>query len=116
MPQAARRDCGPQPRRAIAALDRRLAVSTKTLGVSIGEETGNGPYMQDAEMIAQELSLLGHKLEDVKKRLADVEKVNRRLEDARPGRLPFRRGSGVAVARPEPLTGPDFFAVPRRAP
>jgi hypothetical protein len=66
MPQAARRDCGPQPRRAIAALDRRLAVSTKTLGVSIGEETGNGPYMHDAEMIAQELSLLGHKLEDVK--------------------------------------------------
>jgi hypothetical protein len=82
MRQDARSDCGPQPRRAITAPDRTIAVSTKTLGVSIGEETGNGSYMHDAEMIAQELSLLGHKVEDVEKRLADVEKGNRRPEDA----------------------------------
>jgi hypothetical protein len=75
MRQAARRDCGPQPRGTIAAPDRTIAVSTKTLGVSIGEETGNGPYVHDAEMNAQELSFLGHKVEDVEKRLADVEKA-----------------------------------------
>ena len=33
-------------------------------------------------MIAQELSALGHKLDDVDKRLAAVEKVNTRLEEA----------------------------------
>ena len=33
-------------------------------------------------MIAQELSALGHRLDDLDKRLADVEKVNQRLEDA----------------------------------
>ena len=33
-------------------------------------------------MIAQELSAIGHRLDDLEKRLADVEKVNRRLEDA----------------------------------
>jgi uncharacterized coiled-coil protein SlyX len=38
--------------------------------------------MQDAEMIAQELSALGHKLDDLDTRLAAVEKVNARLEDA----------------------------------
>ena len=38
--------------------------------------------MHDIEMIAQELSALGHKLDDLDKRLAAVEKVNTRLEDA----------------------------------
>jgi hypothetical protein len=38
--------------------------------------------MQDFEVIAQELSALGHKLDDLDKRLAAVEKVNTRLEDA----------------------------------
>ena len=38
--------------------------------------------MHDSEMIAQELSALGHKLDDLDKRLAAVEKVNTRLEDA----------------------------------
>ena len=38
--------------------------------------------MHDSEMIAQELIALGHKLDDLDKRLAAVEKVNTRLEDA----------------------------------
>jgi predicted nuclease with TOPRIM domain len=38
--------------------------------------------MQDTEVIAQELSALGHKLDDVEDRLAAVEKVNARLEEA----------------------------------
>ena len=38
--------------------------------------------MHDAEMIAQELSVLGHKLDDLDTRLAAVEKVNTRLEEA----------------------------------
>jgi len=38
--------------------------------------------MQDLEVIAQELSALGRKLDDLDKRLAAVEKVNTRLEDA----------------------------------
>jgi hypothetical protein len=38
--------------------------------------------MQDSEVIAQELSVLGHKLDDVESRLAAVEKVNARLEEA----------------------------------
>lgn len=38
--------------------------------------------MQDSEMIAQELSALGHKLDDLDTRLAVVEKVNARLEEA----------------------------------
>jgi predicted nuclease with TOPRIM domain len=38
--------------------------------------------MQDFEMIAQELSALGGKLDDVEKRLVAVEKVNTRLEEA----------------------------------
>jgi hypothetical protein len=38
--------------------------------------------MQDSEVIAQELSALGHKLDDLDKRLAAVEKVNTRLEEA----------------------------------
>jgi hypothetical protein len=38
--------------------------------------------MQDLEVIAQELSALGHKLDDLDKRLAAVEKVNTRLEEA----------------------------------
>jgi hypothetical protein len=33
-------------------------------------------------MIAQELSALGHKLDDLEKRMAAVETVNTRLEDA----------------------------------
>jgi len=33
-------------------------------------------------MIAQELSALRHKLDDIEKRLAAVEKVNTRLEEA----------------------------------
>jgi uncharacterized coiled-coil protein SlyX len=37
---------------------------------------------QDSELIAQELSGLGHRLEDLERRLAAVEQVNRRLEDA----------------------------------
>ena len=38
--------------------------------------------MQDSEVIAQELSSLGHKLDELDGRLAAVEKVNTRLEDA----------------------------------
>jgi hypothetical protein len=38
--------------------------------------------MQDLEVIAQELSALGRKLDDLDKRLAAVEKVNTRLEEA----------------------------------
>jgi hypothetical protein len=38
--------------------------------------------MQDAEVIAQELSALGHRLDDVENRLASVETVNTRLEEA----------------------------------
>ena len=38
--------------------------------------------MHDAEMIAQELSALGHRLDEVEKRMAAVERVNQRLEDA----------------------------------
>ena len=38
--------------------------------------------MHDAEMIAQELSALGHKLDELEKRLASVEAVNTRLEEA----------------------------------
>jgi uncharacterized coiled-coil protein SlyX len=38
--------------------------------------------MQDSEVIAQELSALGHKLDNLESRLAAVEKVNARLEDA----------------------------------
>jgi uncharacterized protein with PhoU and TrkA domain len=38
--------------------------------------------MHDSEMIAQELSALGHRVDELDKRLAAVEKVNRRLEDA----------------------------------
>ena len=38
--------------------------------------------MHDSEMIAQELSALGHRLEELETRLATVETVNQRLEDA----------------------------------
>jgi hypothetical protein len=38
--------------------------------------------MQDAEMIAQELSAVGHKLDEFDNRLAAVEQVNARLEEA----------------------------------
>ena len=38
--------------------------------------------MQDYELIAQELSALSERLEDLSKRLAAVEQVNNRLEDA----------------------------------
>jgi predicted nuclease with TOPRIM domain len=37
--------------------------------------------MQDGEMIAQELSALGGKLEELDRRLSAVEKVNSRLEE-----------------------------------
>jgi uncharacterized coiled-coil protein SlyX len=37
--------------------------------------------MHDSEMIAQELSALGHRVDELETRLAAVEKVNRRLED-----------------------------------
>jgi prefoldin subunit 5 len=43
---------------------------------------GTSRLMQDTEMIAQELSMLGHKIDDLDKRLSAVEKVNARLEDA----------------------------------
>jgi division protein CdvB (Snf7/Vps24/ESCRT-III family) len=36
----------------------------------------------DSEMIAQELSTLRHKLDEIEKRLAAVENVNTRLEEA----------------------------------
>jgi len=38
--------------------------------------------MQDLEVIAQELSALGHRLDELDGRLAAVEKVNTRLEEA----------------------------------
>jgi len=38
--------------------------------------------MHDAEMIAQQLNVLGHKLDELEKRLARVEVVNTRLEEA----------------------------------
>jgi len=38
--------------------------------------------MQDLEVIAQELSALGHRLDEIDGRLAAVEKVNTRLEEA----------------------------------
>jgi hypothetical protein len=38
--------------------------------------------MSDYEMVAQELSLLGEKMRDFENRLAEVERVNARLEDA----------------------------------
>jgi hypothetical protein len=38
--------------------------------------------MLDSEMIAQELSALGHRVDELEERLADVETVNQRLEDA----------------------------------
>jgi prefoldin subunit 5 len=38
--------------------------------------------MQDLQVIAQELSALGHKLDELDRRLAAVEKVNSRLEEA----------------------------------
>jgi hypothetical protein len=37
--------------------------------------------MQDTEVIAQEISALGQRLENVENRLVAVEKVNTRLED-----------------------------------
>jgi hypothetical protein len=43
---------------------------------------GTFSLVQDAEVIAQELSALGHKLDELEKRMAAVEKVNRRLEEA----------------------------------
>jgi hypothetical protein len=38
--------------------------------------------MQDTEVIAQEISALGHRLENIETRLVAVEKVNARLEEA----------------------------------
>jgi hypothetical protein len=37
--------------------------------------------MQDSEVIAQELSALGHKLDDLERRMTAAEKVNARLEE-----------------------------------
>jgi uncharacterized coiled-coil protein SlyX len=37
--------------------------------------------MHDSEMIAQELSALGHRVDELETRLAAVEVVNRRLEE-----------------------------------
>jgi hypothetical protein len=38
--------------------------------------------MDDYQVVAQELSLLGEKLRDLDRRLGEVERVNARLEDA----------------------------------
>jgi hypothetical protein len=38
--------------------------------------------MDDYQVVAQELSLLGEKMRDLDRRLAEVERVNARLEDA----------------------------------
>jgi hypothetical protein len=38
--------------------------------------------MHESEMIAQELSALGHRFDDLESRVHDVEKVNQRLEEA----------------------------------
>ena len=38
--------------------------------------------MDDYEVVAQELSELGEKIRDLEERLAEVERVNARLEDA----------------------------------
>ena len=38
--------------------------------------------MADYELVAQELSVLGEKIRDFETRLAEVERVNARLEDA----------------------------------
>jgi division protein CdvB (Snf7/Vps24/ESCRT-III family) len=60
-----------------------MAPSLMTPGARV--RLGRNGYlsvMQDAEMIAQELSALGHKLDDLEKRVLAVEKVNTRLEEA----------------------------------
>ena len=44
--------------------------------------SGLFPAVEDNEVIAQELSGLGEKVRDLAKRLAEVERVNARLEDA----------------------------------
>jgi hypothetical protein len=56
--------------------------------------------MHDAEMIAQELSALGHKLDDLEKRLAAVEKVNTRLEEAALNHSARSRGDLRSLGRP----------------
>jgi uncharacterized coiled-coil protein SlyX len=38
--------------------------------------------MDDYNLVAQELSLLGERMRDIENRLAEVERVNARLEDA----------------------------------
>jgi predicted nuclease with TOPRIM domain len=40
------------------------------------------PTMDDYEVVAQELSTLGEKLRELERRVAEVEKVNTRLEEA----------------------------------
>ena len=40
------------------------------------------PEMDDYEVVAQELSTLAEKLRELERRVADVEKVNARLEEA----------------------------------
>jgi predicted nuclease with TOPRIM domain len=40
------------------------------------------PAMDDYEVVAQELSTLGEKLRELEKRVAEVERVNARLEEA----------------------------------
>lgn len=44
--------------------------------------SGSFPDVEDNEVIAQELSGLGEKVRDLEKRIAEVERVNARLEDA----------------------------------
>ena len=44
--------------------------------------SGSFPAVEDNEVIAQELSGLGEKVRDLEKRIAEVERVNARLEDA----------------------------------
>jgi hypothetical protein len=46
------------------------------------DRDGSFPDLQDYELIAQELSSLGEKVGDLERRVADVEKVNTRLEEA----------------------------------
>jgi prefoldin subunit 5 len=36
----------------------------------------------EGELLAQELSVLGHKLDDLESRMSEVERVNARLEEA----------------------------------
>jgi predicted nuclease with TOPRIM domain len=53
--------------------------------VSIGETTGRSLHMPargEVELLAQELSGLRHKVEDLEGRIVGVERMNARLEEA----------------------------------